>query len=144
VAGGGTAEGLTYLCELWTHGEAAVEAYYIALIRTIEPGFTTTGDELDEPESSGYERAEIINDSANWQIADTTLSNVNEVAFDPADDEWGRITYWAICDAIEGGRCLFVGQLENPMYLIEGAEVLLTPGAIWINMSGTQWAMASF
>lgn len=143
MAGGGTADGLLYLCDLVSNGDVPVESYYVALIRTTPPGFSVSGWELDEPDAPEYARAEIINDSSNWDITDTTMSNVNEVSFPPAASDWGRINYWAICDDPDGGRAFFVGQLEVPLDVVTGAVVALTPGAVGINMAGTEWKMVS-
>jgi len=141
VAGGATADGLAYLAELWSAGEEPVGAYYVALICTIPPTFAADGENLDEPDSEVYARAEIVNDSANWAIHDGTVANVFEITFPPADEEWGRIGYWAICDEEEGGRVFFVGQLEEPVYILATGVVVLTPGAVGIEMTGTQWLM---
>lgn len=143
MAGGATADGLAYLAELWSAGEEPVPSYYIALIRTQPPTFAAGGDELDEPDSPGYSRAELINESANWNLSENLLTNVYEITFPPADVEWGRIAYWAICDDPEDGRVLFCGQLEVPLYIYATGVVLLSPGAVGIEMAGTQWLMQS-
>lgn len=143
MAGGATADGLAYLAELWSYGEEPVGSYYVALIRTIPPTFAADGDNLDEPDSAAYVRAELVNDSANWAVNNGTVANVFEVAFPPCDVTWGRIGYWAICDEEEGGRVFFVGQLEEPLYVEATGVVVLTPGAVGVEMTGTQWLMQS-
>jgi hypothetical protein len=143
MSGGATADGLGYLLDLFSNGEQALDLYYLALVVNEAPGFTIEGSELDEPTAPEYTRTLIANDSGSWEVTETSLSNSIEIVFPLALLDWGAINYWALCDQDQdnGGRVLFVGQLDDPLFVEAGQQVVFPPGSVGIDMSGTEWLM---
>lgn len=141
MSGAATQEGIDYLLNLMRGGEQVVSSYFVALIGTVPPGFTIGGEELDEPDEPEYLRGEIVNDSGSWDITEGLMVNTIEITFTTALSDWGQINYWAICDQpLEfGGRVLFCGEFDEPLFVTEGDQVFLGPGELGLDMSGEQW-----
>jgi hypothetical protein len=142
-AGGITQAGIGYLLDLLRNAVAPAPTYYVALVAQLPPGFTIGGEELDEPDFAEYARAEIVNDSASWEITDNVMSNTGEVTFPTAGAEWGQVSYWAICDQPQslGGSVLWCGQFSEPLWVEDGQQVYLNPGELGLPISGNQWLM---
>jgi hypothetical protein len=142
VSGGITSDGIDYLLNLARNGEPPVGIYHIALIQQLPPGFTIGPEEQDEPDYAEYSRGDLLNDSANWEVSDNTLFNLLEITFPTALNDWGQINYWSVCDQELGlgGRVLWVGQLDEPLFIEVGDQAFLAPGTLSLPMSGNQWA----
>jgi hypothetical protein len=141
MAGGPTSSGLDYLAGLMTGGEQPVNSYFVALIPDYEPGFTSTGEDITEPEVDEYTRVEIINESGNWNVDGGSLSNMFEITFPTALTPWGNIRYWAVCDLEIEGRVFWVGEFAVPVYVDVGGVVTLDPGSVSLSFEGNQWKM---
>jgi hypothetical protein len=139
MAGGPTSSGLDYLAGLMTGGEQPVNSYFVALIPDFVPGFTATGEDITEPDATEYTRAEIINESGNWNVNGNQLSNVYEVTFPTALTAWGNIRYWAVCDLAIEGRVFWVGEFITPVFVDVGGIVTLDPGSVALSFEGNQW-----
>jgi hypothetical protein len=125
-----TVDGADYLLSLLGN-DPVVERYYLALVvQGNAPGITIGGGELVEPGDDSYARAEIINDSGNWQVMHGTITNATPVAFPLAVSDWGYISYWALTDAPEGGRVFLVGDFPETIFVGEEDQVVLPAGAI--------------
>lgn len=124
-----TIAGQDYVLSLAAAREEPVGVYYVALCFN-EPGITTGGGELDEVEGLGYARGELVNVSGNWDVIHSQLTNQVGVIFPLADEDWGQVRYWAICDAIEAGRVFWAGEFSEPMYIGEGDQVEIPEQAL--------------
>lgn len=116
-----TADGLDYILNLVSAREQPVETYYVALCYSL-PGITTAGSELDEVEALGYTRGSLLNVSGNWTVSHGQLSNVTDVDYPVAEEEWGEIRYWAVCDTELAGRVLWAGYFTDPVFVAEGDQ----------------------
>ena len=97
------------------------DTLYIALT-TASPNATSTGVSLAEPAGGSYARAAILNDAAHWTFDGYNLVyNTNDITFPTATGSWGRIGYWAICDALTNGNVLAYGTM-NPVYSIVSGD----------------------
>jgi hypothetical protein len=104
--------------------------FYLALIKDIAPTPYMSGSELDEPSNVDYQRILIPNDLANW-VNDSQPQEVYNVLpqqFITATSDWGKINYWALCNAVVDGYNFVVGDLENPVLLNTGDQVVFEEG----------------
>jgi len=101
--------------------------FYLALIRTIAPTPYMSGSELDEPDNTDYARIEIANDLAHWvnDSAPQEVANLVPAQFVTAVSDWGQINYWALCNAPMDGYNLVVGNLESPVFVEAGDQVVI-------------------
>ena len=112
--------------------------FYLALITGNAPTPYVSGIELVEPPlESGYSRVQLPNDSAMW-VSDSgelhVVANELEVPFVTATAEWGRVSYWAVCNALEEGYVYFVGNLEEEMMIYEGDQAVVGAGELVIEL----------
>ena len=114
----------------WSRTSEPPNSYYLALIRTLAPTPYVSGSELDEPPGDGYARMEIPNDIDNWGQAGQpqVIANLQDVIFTQATDDWGPITYWALCDAPEAGNNFFVGSFETAKSVVGGEVAVVAAG----------------
>lgn len=136
-----TAAGAAHLRDLLRNAATPVPVYHVALVCTQPPGFTIGGEELDEPSYAEYARGELVNDSASWQVSDNLMTNLGEVTYPTALNEWGQVSYVAVCDSPReiGGRVLFCGELDRPLFVTVGDQAYLEPGTVGIDVAGVQW-----
>lgn len=116
-------------------------AFYLALIREIPPNAFISGDELDEPVAADYARAEISNDTVNWNAPFMNsqlqvVSNQLDIEFGEAEEDWGSIGYWALTNAATGGYVYFYGQLESYQNIQEGDQAVVASDELVIEFSG--------
>lgn len=111
-------------------------AFYLALVRSIAPTPYMSGSELDEPDSTDYARIMIENDLANWSNDSTPseVFNVLPAQYITATSDWGKIGYWALCNAQVDGYNLIVGELENPVLVSEGDQVVISEGDLSLSL----------
>ena len=103
-------------------------SFWLALIRQVPPTPYMSGLEIDEPDNDDYARVEILNDSNEWTNASQpqVMSNELPVQFMTASSDWGLSGYWALCNADSGGFCYFVGDLESPLLVETGDQVVIS------------------
>lgn len=70
----------------------------------------------------GYRRAEIENISANWDVIHGQLTTTVDIDFPLADEDWGEVRYWAVCDSEDGGRVLWYDSFTDPFFIGEGEQ----------------------
>lgn len=134
-----TADGADYLLGLFSSGEKVAENYYVALILDAEPGLTSDGDDIDEPYDTSYARAEMPNSSGSWVVMHGTVTSATPCSFPMAASDWGIIRYWAICDSLESGKVLWVGQFANPFFVGGGDVLELPTGSISVGFDMYGW-----
>ena len=86
-----------------------------------------SGLEIDEPTVDDYARIEIPNDVDDWSNLSQpqVMSSILPVTFNTASSDWGPIGYWALCNLDAGGMCYFVGDLESPLLVETGDQVVM-------------------
>lgn len=111
-------------------------SFYLALVRQIAPTPYMSGAELDEPDTSDYNRVEIANDGLNWANASSpqTVSNLLDVSFVLAASDWGECRFWALCNAPTGGFNYLVGDLETPILVAAGDTVAVSDGDLGVSL----------
>ena len=110
--------------------------FYLALIKEIAPTPYLSGSELDEPDVADYARIAIDNDLANW-VNDSQpqeIYNAQSGQFATAITDWGKISYWALCNAEVDGFNLLVGELENPVLISAGDQVTFEEGDLNVTL----------
>jgi hypothetical protein len=110
--------------------------FYLALIREVAPTPYMSGSELDEPDAPDYARAEVPNDLANWsnESQPQEISNALWTPFTTATSDWGKIGYWALCNAPVDGFNILVGELENPVLVEAGDDVAFEEGDLNVSL----------
>lgn len=97
---------------------------YIALA-TASPNATSTGLSLNEPSGGSYARASVVNNAASWTFDGyNTMSNTSAINFPTATSFWGRIGYWALCDAASAGNVIAYGTL-NPVAVVSSGDTVI-------------------
>jgi hypothetical protein len=111
-------------------------SFYLALIREIAPNPYVSGSELDEPDAVDYQRIEIPNDLANWsnESQPQEIFNVLPQQFVTATTDWGKIGYWALCNAPVDGYNFVVGDLETPVQITAGDQVAFEEGDLSVSL----------
>jgi hypothetical protein len=101
--------------------------FYLALIADAAPTAYVSGDELDEPGMISYQRALIPNDVDHWGVESQPqiTTNLLDVSFVMATEDWGILRYWALCNAFIEGYCYFVGELEQPVQVNAGDTAVI-------------------
>lgn len=103
--------------------------FYLALVRDIAPTPYMSGSELDEPEvEAGYGRVAIPNEATSWDSEEGLLhvtSNLLDFSFVTATIDWGRIGYWALCNADVEGYTYFIGEMEEELIVLAGDQPVL-------------------
>lgn len=133
---------------LWGAGEllrtffgqtsAPPPSFFLALIKDIAPSPYVSGSELDEPDPTlGYARVEIPNDAPTW-ISDSgqlhIVANEIDLSFLTATADWGRISYWAICNALEEGYVYCVGTMEEEQIVYNTDQVVVGAGELVVEL----------
>ncbi|AKL96617.1 hypothetical protein CACET_c31730 [Clostridium aceticum] len=62
------------------------------------------------------------------------IENTEEIAFGPANNDWGLVNYVAIMDASSGGNVLIRGQLTNPRTILADDPARFLPGDMKIRL----------
>lgn len=113
-------------------------SFYLALVKETAPSAYVSGMELDEPDvAAGYQRFLIPNEVTSFNYDESSLnivSNLNELAFITATADWGRIAYWAICNAEVDGYVYFVGQMENEQIINLGDQAVVDADELVIEL----------
>lgn len=107
-------------------------SFWLALIKAESPTPYMVGAELDEPDFASYARVEIPNNSTNWESTDQLhiLFNANPVIFVTAQERWGRIGYWALCNAETEGYVFSCGEMETGLTVAKDDQVVVAAGEI--------------
>ena len=110
--------------------------FYLALIREIAPTPYMSGAELDEPDAVDYARIPIDNDLANWANDSQPQETYNVLpgTFITATTDWGKIGYWALCNAEVDGYNILVGDLETPVLIEAGDQVEFAEGDLNVTL----------
>jgi hypothetical protein len=110
--------------------------FYLALVRDIAPTPYMSGSELDEPDNEDYARVQIPNDLASWanDSQPHEIYNVDPQAFITATSPWGKINYWALCNADVDGYPFIVGELENPVLIEIDDQVVFEEGDLSVSL----------
>jgi len=132
-----TAAGADFLMGVVTGVVPAPENLYVALV-TEPVGTSEDGSELTEPTGASYYRATIYTGPENWFVAYGSSTNLAEVSFDVAQEDWEGIRGWAVCDEFEGGQVLWAGD-DDPYDVPSGDQVILSPGAITFGIALDGW-----
>jgi hypothetical protein len=111
------------------------ENFFLALIRTNQPNAFSDGTELDEPptDTTGYARLQVPNDPTIWDTDGYYLvRNIVDLTFLEADQDWGRIQYWALCNAVTEGFVYFTGRFPQSEVVTAGDIVHIPAGSLQI------------
>jgi hypothetical protein len=110
------------------------EQFWIALIGDREPNISSTGSDIDEIDKeiyTSYERAQYQNVEENWQISDyDTIFNSQAIEFPVANETWGAVNYFGVCNEKTGGKLIAYGDLSSSQVVIEGDQVQIDIGGI--------------
>lgn len=109
---------------MFGQGALPPTSYYLALITGEAPTAYVIGEELNEPETDDYARAEMPNVASNWDNADqpNVMFYSQVVQFVPAVTDWGTVSYWALCDSEMGGNVYAIGNLDTPVTINAGDQ----------------------
>lgn len=103
---------------------------YLALCKS-EVLETSNGSNIVEIVDKNYERV-LCN---SWAlINDRIVSNAEDILFNESFGAWGDITYWAICDAVEGGNLIAFGQPNEIFNVDDGFRVRINSGILSVSV----------
>ena len=108
--------------------------YYIGLSAT-EP--TYDGDYSGEPTSNGtgYERV-LLSDLS--EPVDGVIKNTAVINFNESLTDCGRMEYYTVFDALEGGNLLFYGELSMSRSVEPNTVITIKTGELSIQLSNQQ------
>lgn len=112
-------------------------SFWLGLVMENAPSPYVIGAELDEPEGLSYSRVEILNDIENWPSDNGLLhvvANGLAVSFVTAQEDWGRIGYWAVCNAQEDGYVYLVGEMEEEQSVLTGDQVIINSDELVVEL----------
>jgi len=105
--------------------------FWIALIPFVEPSVSSTGSDIIEPAADSYQRAQYPNSVSNWTItSNETVSNAKTIEFPIANEYWGEVNYFAICNRSTGGDVLAYGSLLSSEEILENDIVVIDIGSL--------------
>lgn len=93
----------------------------------LEENDLNTMVEVNEPTS--YTRVRVQDFGGYSQSTSGESTNVNDVEFATALNDWGVITHTALMDAPTGGNVIMWGPLKNPREIFAGDAVRIRSGA---------------
>lgn len=111
--------------------------FFLALIRNNQPNAFSDGTELDEPPiaTSGYVRLQLPNDASIWDVDGYyNVRNIVDLTFLAADEDWGRINYWALCNSVTDGFVYFTGRMPQSEIVNTGDIVHIPAGSLQISL----------
>lgn len=124
------------LTSYFTKGTTPPPDFYLALIREIAPTPYLDGSELDEPDNDDYARIPIPNTLAHWynDSQPQEIYNALPQQFITASSDWGKINYWALCNAVVEGYPFIIGELETPVLIGIGDQVVFESGDLSVSL----------
>ena len=124
-----------FLMSFFAKSTAAPPEMYVALISQIAPTPYVSGAELDEPQVESYTRAPIPSSLAGWESNGqmNVISNVEDVVWGTATEDWGELRYWALCSAEADGYVYAIGDME-PFTILNGDLATLFSGDLTISL----------
>lgn len=135
-----TIHGARYFLSLVGNITQPLEWVWVALSQD-EIGYTATGDTITEPSAPSYHRVQLGNASGTWGLVGTTLTNLEDVVFPQAEEDWGLIRAWAICDANESGNVLIEGTLDTPVTISEGGILTVPASGLSVAFDIDRWVL---
>lgn len=121
---------------LFSRQASPPQEFYLALIAETEPDPFITGVELDEPFEGGYQRLLLPNDTTIWgSNLDSIITNMVELRFAAATEDWGTVNFWALCSAPTAGFVYLFGEFVDPLYVSINDEVVIDPGLVQLEFS---------
>lgn len=103
---------------------------YVAIM-TAGANATATGISLNEPSGGSYARVSIANDSLHWTFDGYNLMyNTADLVYPTATGYWGRIGYWALCDALTAGNVIAHGSLNPVVSIVAGDRPKILAGSL--------------
>lgn len=121
------------LTNFFAGGKTLPEDFWLALVKDAAPSAFISGAELDEPQVGSYNRMKIPASAAYWDNAGQmhVIGTTKNLPFVTANQDWGSIRYWALCDARVEGHIYAIGDLE-PIYVATGEAPELFAGDLTI------------
>jgi hypothetical protein len=110
--------------------------FYVALIKDVAPTPFLSGAELDEPDAPEYERVAVVNETSVWSNEGAIQITVCEtdLTFTTAQEDWGTIRYWAICNAVVDGFIYMIGKFAEPDVIDTGDTVMIPSGTLSVSL----------
>lgn len=124
-----------FTANLLGRSRPVLDTFYLALIVGNAPTAYVSGEQLAEPpDGSGYVRGVIPNDADTWALGDHSVaSNAVALLYPAATTAWGRVRYWALCNAPVGGYVVAFGAL-SPLLVDTGDVVRINVGALQLQL----------
>lgn len=109
---------------------ATPATFYVALM-TATANSTSTGVSLNEPVGGSYARVAVDNLFSEWTFDGYNLMyNTNDLSFPTATGYWGRVGYWALCDAATNGEVIAHGTLNPVANIVSGDRTKILAGSM--------------
>ena len=100
------------------------EKYYIGLSLT-EP--TSDGTGVTEPSDDAYERIELTSLS---MPNNGTISNIDDILFPAAVEDWGHVSHYAVFDSLTDGNLLLANSFFDSSHVDVGRAVRIKAGTL--------------
>jgi hypothetical protein len=101
---------------------------YVGL-HTGAPGDDGASNEIST-NSTGYSRTAVPTGSGWNQPSANEASNAGEVAFGPADTDWGDVSHFTVWDSQTGGNCLWTADLGTTRTILTDDEARFAAGEL--------------
>lgn len=136
-----TTDGAAYWASILFNLETVPNNYYLALVN-YSPDETADGTQLSEPEDAAYARVAIPKGSGSWAVTNSsTVQNTDQITFPTPITDWGTIEGFVFClsSTPDSGDQTVIcwGEFDPPVYVRAGVPLVISAGAIFINL-GTQ------
>jgi hypothetical protein len=110
--------------------------YYVAAVK-MQPNSSSTGSNIVEPTAVDYGRLPIVNTSSSFfESGIGRVYNADEIEWDVAENDWGWITHWALCDSLNGGNVIMFNQLANKVNIKDGDTLIIAGSGLSIGVYG--------
>jgi len=103
---------------------------YIGLLKSCELGLV----EIEQSEETNYHRIEMTR--MDWILCNAErITNAFAIRFSQAKNYWGTLSHFGIFDALEKGRLLAVGNLQQKTEINENHIIEFGPGRMTIDLN---------
>lgn len=122
-------------------GITAVPAQYWIALCTDQPGEGMDGDiltDLEPDPAAGYLRIAYPTGPDHWALSGQFGTNLLTVDFGVPTAAWGRLSHYAVCDAVSSGNAIAFGEFLNPTNADASFDVLIPPGGLLMAMYGLE------
>jgi len=104
---------------------SAIDPVYVAL----HTGNPTDSGQDNEVSASSYDRVST-QAGTDWETVDNTFTNLIDIEFPEAQEDWGNISHFSLWDASTGGNAIASSELSQARDILTGDAPVFRDGTL--------------